>query len=120
MVKKVFGSLLLVVALTIAAIGANAQVCKISNSNDNVEVFSCRLSGDKAVVTLSNDSNDITANVTVTVEVNYGSNVKRTYSDKIRVEPGPSATLEIPIEPKVSSNTAKSVKVVSITGTKCL
>ena len=98
---------------------ANAQVCKISETNDNVEVFSCFINDGNAVVTLSNDSNDIQANVTVTIAVKYG-NYTRTYTGKALAKPGTSTELKIPIDSKVKGETPNSVTVTSLTGTKCL
>lgn len=98
---------------------ANAQVCKVSGTNDNVEVFSCVLSDGNVVVTLSNDSKDIKANVTVKVEVLYGGYFAETFEGKVMSCPG-STELKIPIKPKVKGYTPSSVKVTSISGTKCL
>lgn len=94
------------------------QVCKISESNDTVEVFNCYLDGNKVKVSLSNDSQNIKANVTVTVEVTYG-NSKRSYTGRTLAGPG-STTLEIPIDPKVGYSEPSSVVVTSISGKKCM
>ena len=60
--------------LLLFAVISNAQVCKISNSNDNVEVFSATIiNGSSVAVTVGNDSQDISANVTVEVTVTYES-----------------------------------------------
>lgn len=110
---------MLVFCLLLIGDMANAQVCKINGSNDNIEVFGCQLNDDTVTVTLSNDSNDIKANVTVTVEVTYGNNT-RTYTGKVLSEPGKSTTLDINIDKKVGIYTPKSATVTSISGTKCL
>lgn len=100
---------------------ANAQVCKISETNDNVEVFSCFLDGEHVSVTLSNDSENIKANVTVTVEVQYGNGtLTKSFTGKIMAKPGGSTDLKIPIDPKFKGYSPSSVKVTSISGTKCL
>lgn len=111
---------MVIFGLSLTAGNVNAQVCKISGSNDNVEVFSCQLNENNVDITLSNDSNDIKANVTVTVEVFYGNNLTKTYTGKVLANPGTSTALSIPIEGKVNNLTAKSVKVTSLSGTKCL
>ena len=118
--KKIFFNLILILGLSLIAGNANAQVCKISGSNDNVEVFSCQLNGDKVDVTLSNDSNDIKANVTVTVEVKYENGRSKTFSGKVLANPGTSTSLQIPINAKDNNFPAKSVIVTSISGTKCI
>lgn len=118
MFKKLFLSA--VIAISCFAYSyAEENTCKISGTNDNVEVFSCFLDNDKAIVTLSNDSNDIKANVTVTVEVKYGSNNKRSFTGKVLSTPG-STKLEIPIDANVNGLKPTSVSVTSISGAKCL
>lgn len=117
--KKFLSNLMLVFCLLLIGGKTNAQVCKISGSNDNIEVFGCQLNGDKVTVTLSNDSNDIKANVTVTVEVKYSSSITRTYTGKVLSKPGTSTTLDINIDGKVGNYTAKSATVTSISGSKC-
>lgn len=114
----------LIVLLGLSAIASsqgvvNAQICKIDVDNSSVEVFSCYLSDGNAVVILSNDSDNIKANVTVTVEVVYSINISRSYTGKILANPG-STELKIPIEAKVNQQTPKSVTVTSISGAKCL
>lgn len=100
----------------------NAQVCKISQSNDNVEVYSCYLTDNNSavLVTVGNDSQNISANVTVTVEVTYGANTKKTFSNKGLAKPNQTSEISIPIPSEVGSLKAKSVTVISITGTKCI
>jgi len=98
-----------------------AQVCKISNSNDNVEVFSASIvDGSKVVVTVGNDSQDISANVTVTVVVTYESaNYTKTYFGKKVARPNTETAIEIPIATTYVDRKPTSVKVESISGTKC-
>ena len=103
---------------------AEAQVCKISNSNDNVEVFSASIvDNSKVVVTVGNDSQDISANVTVDVTVTYGyDNYKKTYSGKTIAKPNTETVITIPISSTYSSsisNKPSSVIVTRISGTKC-
>lgn len=98
-----------------------AQVCKISNSNDNVEVFSASIvDNSKVVVTVGNDSQDISANVTVVVVVTYeSSNYTKNYTGKKVAHPNTETAIEIPIETSYYDRKPTSVKVTSISGTKC-
>lgn len=107
----------------------DAQVCKISNSNDNVEIFSAVLNRpDQVTVTVSNDSKDISANVTVGVKVTYqrtdpqwGTSTKeQTYSGKGRALPNQETLIFIDIPETIGAYEAKSVKPISISGTKCM
>lgn len=106
----------------------DAQVCKISNSNDNVEVFSAYVvDGSRVEVTVGNDSQNISANVTVEVEVTYngggGNYRKMTYSGKEIAKPNGTTVIKIPISQTYKGESrykAESVKVLGITGTKCL
>ncbi len=104
-------------------IPANSQVCKISGQNDNVEIFTCSLAENNTEVhvTVANDSQSISANVTVTVEVDYGNNIKKTYTGRAIAKPNQETLIIIKgISPKVSNRDAKSVQAISISGTKCL
>ena len=114
--------LFMLTACVCMAMSTNAQVCRISDSNDNVEVFSCYLTDNNSTVTVTvgNDSQNISANVTITVEVTYNSSTKKTYSTKVIAKPNQTTDAKISIQEKVGNITAKSVEVVSITGTKCL
>lgn len=120
MKKSVFIVLLLLLVCGVV----DAQVCKISNSNDNVEVFSASLvDNSKVEVTVGNDSQDISANVTVEVVVIYGNkNYTKTYSGKKIAEPNRETIITIPISQTYSSNIPNeptSVSVSKISGTKC-
>lgn len=118
--------LLFIMMLLFCASGnINAQVCKISNTNDNVEVFSASLINSKQVkVVVSNDSQEISANVTVTVEVTYtdGSYSKtKTFTGKGLARPNTSTEIVIDIPENIDySKKPKSVQVTGISGTKCL
>lgn len=117
--KKILTALLLL--WTVVGF-ANAQVCKISDSGDNIEVFSAVIEGKTVKVTVSNDSESISANVTVTVKVTYTIDTdayKLTFSGKERCMPNQSTTITIPIPEKHRGQEATKVEVVSITGTKC-
>ena len=105
----------------------NAQVCKISSSNDNVEVFSAYIvDGSRVEVTVGNDSQSVSANVTVEVEVTYkSSNLTKTkkYSGKDVAKPNTTTAIKIPINathPDAPTCKAVSVKVLGIAGTKCM
>lgn len=120
MKKGVFIALLLLFAFR----AVDAQVCKISNSNDNVEVFSASIVDDSKVeVTVGNDSHDISANVTVEVVVTYGNKTcTKTYSGKKIAKPNSETVITIPISSTYSStisNRPTSVTVSGISGTKC-
>lgn len=104
-------------------VSANSQVCKISGENDNVEIFSCLLAENNTEVhvVVANDSQSISANVTVTVEVDYGGNIKKTYTGRAIAKPNQETLIIIKgVNPKVSNRDAKSVQAISITGAKCL
>lgn len=118
---------LICAALFCCCVIAEAQVCKISNSNDNVEVFGASIiDGSSVEVTVGNDSQDISANVTVEVEVTYsyhGMTKKRNYTGKVVANPNKETVIKIPIltaHPSDSDYKPSSVKVVGISGTKCL
>ncbi len=108
---------------------SEAQVCKISNSNDNVEVFSASIvDGSRVDVTVGNDSQDISANVTVEVTVTfessrYSNNYSKNYVGKGVASPNQETIIKIPIDttyPSKPDFKPTSVKVVGISGTKCL
>jgi len=114
------------VALIGFEISANAQVCKISESNDNVEIISCNIIGNQVVVNVSNDSRDIGANVTVSVTVKYSnSNGTNCGTQEVPLTgkglslAGKSVEIKIDI-PSKSSYIPCAVSANSITGTKCL
>ena len=100
-----------------------AQVCKISESNDNVEIFSAVIEdGNTVIVTVSNDSKDISANVTVVVEVTYSNGGTKQFSGKVKAEPNQESIIRIPIPEFLNNrnNTPKKVVAKEITGTKCM
>ena len=119
--KKILSNLIVVFCLLLIGGNANAQVCKISGSNDNIEVFDCQINDNTVTVTLSNDSNDIKANVTVTVEVKYVSGSRsqtKIFTGKALALPGASTKLDI----NIANNgwNPQTAQVTSISGTKCL
>lgn len=102
---------------------ANAQVCKISESNDNVEVFGALFNNEKTSVdiTVSNDSKDISANVTVTIKVTYKhADYTKEYTCKGIAKPNGSTIISKEIDPELKGWKPTSVEVISITGTKCI
>ena len=120
--------ILLVLAVIIGlSTSANAQVCKISNSNDNVEIFSAVIENDNTVaVTVGNDSQSVSANVTVEVEVTYKDSYPRTKTKKFYgknvAKPNTTTVVKIPIDSSYPDSSYKpvSVKALNITGTKCM
>ncbi|MBR0055583.1 MAG: hypothetical protein IJP65_09840 [Bacteroidales bacterium] len=120
--------ILLVLAVIIGlSTSANAQVCKISNSNDNVEIFSAVIENDNTVaVTVGNDSQSVSANVTVEVEVTYKDSYPRTKTKKFYgknvAKPNTTTIVKIPIDSSYPDSSYKpvSVKALNITGTKCM
>lgn len=121
--KKIF--LILIVLLGIN-ITSNAQVCKISGENDSVEVFSADIveNGTKVQVTVGNDSQNISASVTVNVTVTYksdrGGTNTRSYSGKTIAKPNTESVINIPIEASIGILKPVSVEVDKISGTKCM
>lgn len=106
-----------------AIVIGNAQVCKISETGDNVEVFGAVLSDNGEVtVTVGNDSEKTSANVTASVEVTYAGNGTKVYTFTGKAIAKPNATTEIKIRIPEKDNigrTPKSVNVTGISGTKC-
>lgn len=101
---------------------ANAQVCKISDSGDNVEVFRAVIDRDTVRVTVSNDSENIHANVTVSFEVTYtfGKSTKIfTSNGKGLSRPNQTSMIAIPIPEKIEGHLPTKVRITGISGTKC-
>lgn len=106
---------------------SNAQVCKISDEGDNVEVFGANIEdGNTVVVTVGNDSQNNSANVTVKVEVIYcfesnrNNTSKYSCEGKVIAQPNQESVLRIRIPEKdKDGRVPKSAKVTSISGTKC-
>lgn len=125
--KKNFFILSLMIVLSGFGIMANAQVCKISETGDNVEVFSAVIEdGNTVVVTVGNDSQNNSANVTVTVEVTYKSPTgsathNYSYTGKIIAKPNQESIVRIRIpESDRTGYKPIKVKVTKIEGTKCM
>lgn len=102
-------------------------MCKISETNDSVEVFSFTIKDNSKVeVTVSNDSQQNSANVTVSIEVTYKNGSltqKESYEGKGLAKAHSSSIITIPINPNWNGNTRytiDSVVVLGIRGSKCL
>ena len=115
-------------ALSISVAANAGIVCKISNDNDNVEVYSAALDGGTVKVTVGNDSQNIAANVTVRVKVAYCGNISKEFSSVGYAKPNGTSVIEIPVDREVLKPNclgtncrcnAQSVEVISISGTKC-
>lgn len=123
--KKVF---IMMFALICFGATAKAQVCKISGSNDNVEVFTCYtdVAKNQVVVRVSNDSNEISANVTVTVEVKnvkqsgYSNLKKLTLTGKELAKPNGPTDIKIDIPSGYTLLNESTAQCTNISGTKCL
>lgn len=121
--KKVFALVLLLLGMYPIV---SAQVCKISDTGDNVEVFSTNITdGHTISVVVGNDSQDKSANVTVNVSVTYkkGVNDTKEYSFTAKAIAKPNQTTEIKIEipeKDKQGRTPVSAKTLEITGNKCL
>lgn len=107
---------------------SNAQTCEIIGSTDGstIEALDGYWDGDNTyVVLLSNDSNIVAANVTVTIEViyKYGNNsFVEQHSAKTKVMPMGESLCKIYVSrkhPQKSNHFADSVKIVGVTGNKC-
>jgi len=104
---------------------ASAQVCKISGGKDSIEVFSATITDDNNVdVVVSNDSSTENANVTVTIEVIYKNSygfqlAPVTFSGKGLAIALNTTVIKIPISTSDQNYKPVSVKVNSISGTKC-
>lgn len=122
-----------VVFLCLAANCAFGQTCVISDNGDTVEAFSAILDAQSNTVevTLGNDSKDTAANVTVTVEVTYrnprytggGKTATAEYSGKTQVGPQSTKKMTLSISDSYDNDKnykAESVKVVSVSGSKCM
>lgn len=121
--KKILTALLLLwTVVGFANAQPQPQVCKISDSGDNIEVFSAVIEGKAVKVTVSNDSKEISANVTVTVKVTYSNSMRTertmTFSGK-ELCPPQRTVITIPIPEQQNGLKATKVEVVSITVTKC-
>lgn len=103
-----------------------AQVCKISQTNDNVEVHSCYLTNNNSTVSVivGNDSQNNAANVTVEVKVVYqnqwGKKTEETYFGRGLAKANDTTEIKISIPSHIDSYEAVSVSVTSISGTKCI
>lgn len=120
---KYIGAILLAALCTLPS---KAQTCRISDMNDTVEVVGAYLDSDKqsAVVSVSNDSQNVSANINVTVEVSYkylNSTETKQFVGKSLAKPQQTTTIIIPVDAKGSKEwyIPVSVRVTDISGAKC-
>lgn len=107
---------------------SSAQVCKISGENDNVEVMQAFFEDESTVVVVvSNDSKDISANVTVSVDIkglNKGSGCcyeLTNLTGKGRALPNQDTQIKIKLPSPYKQNQDKTrITVKNISGSKCL
>lgn len=118
--KKMF---FLLMCFCMVLTNANSQVCKISGDNDNVEIFSCSLANNDTEihVVVANDSQSISANVTITVKVDYGPGGTQTYTGRKIAQPNQETLIVIKNIPhKQKGYPIKSVEAIGISGAKCM
>jgi hypothetical protein len=126
-VSKMKKFLMILIAIIGFSVTMSAQSCTINGADDGstVAVKSCYMSGDNVTVNVINDSKDIMANITVTVEVTYkwGSSTKvQRYEGREIALSGVTTKIELPIDKKHTEDNryeATSVKAISISGKKC-
>lgn len=116
--KKV---LFIMFALICFSVSANAQSCKISGAGDGSTVMVTQdyQEGNKIIVNLENDSETTCANVTVEVEITYGTNTVKTYTGRGKSCPNSSCKIEIPFPEKSGSLNMSKYSVIKVSGTKC-
>lgn len=118
--------LIAIFALICVSTTLQAQVCRISQTNDNVEVYSCYLTDNNSTVsvTVGNDSQDNAANVTIEVVVTYKKTnfpkKTKTYTGRGLAKANTTTEIKINISPEFDGYEAVSVSVNGISGTKCL
>ena len=125
---KMKKTLCILIALLSIAVASRAQVCKISESNDNVEVqyVTYNSKNNHVLVTVGNDSQNISANVTVTVEVKYRaktgntSQKTMTLSGRKTAQPNGETLIDISCNLDPESYKIEEVKCTNISGTKCM
>ncbi|HIU39497.1 MAG TPA: hypothetical protein IAD18_07520 [Candidatus Limisoma intestinavium] len=107
---------LMILTCCVAILSINAaNYCTLPNSNDTISAGQATFEGNTVYVTLYNDSPNIRANVTVTVEAYYGNYSYDIRSTVVQVPPSGSATATI-----VFSNEVKSVRTVNVSSPKCV
>lgn len=102
-----------------------AQICKISGTNDTIEVFGANYNNGTIEIILSNDSK-FGANVSIAVEVKYvnGKTTEvRSFQKKALAKPMQSTvvTMNVPTSVSALNNVLQydSFTVKSISGNKC-
>lgn len=116
--KKVV--LILVAMLGISFAGKAQVQCQIQNGEGStVMATDQRLEGDHVIVTLENDSQDISANVTVTVEVKYKNRKTKTFQGFGKCLPSQSNFISVKIDLTDGQYEWDSYSVVAVKGNKC-
>jgi len=121
--KKFF--LVLSLFLGTFLVNADNVICKISGENDSVEIFDYQYDEKERVVnvTVGNDSQNISASVTVEVEVTYTNNNKKIFKGKDIAKPNCTSIIKVRVEDTYNNAgkyPIKSVIAKSIGGTKCM
>lgn len=110
---------LMILTCCVAILSINAaNYCTLPNSNDTISAGQATFEGNTVYVTLYNDSPNIRANVTVTVEAGCAttsSRYEKTVSTVVQVPPSGSATATIVFPGEVTS-----VKDVTVSSPKCV
>ncbi len=121
---KKFLLILTLVLSNVSLVFADGQSCTISGDNGStIMIVSDNYDGTKITLNLENDSNNSSANVTVSIDVIYknGSSEKTvTKKGYTRCQANSSATIEIPIEASIGVYNYSSYRINSISGAKCL
>ena len=113
-------------ALICFGVTVKAQtVCKISGSNDSVEIFSKYIdeANNQIVVVVGNDSNDISANVTITGRVENairdGRRGNQNFSGKVIAKPNQTTEIRISLTGGSKVDSKSTITEIKISGTKC-
>lgn len=95
-------------------------MCTISGSTDSIMVIDDSLSGSSVSVTVSNDSNDTSANVVVEVSVTYRNKSQKTFTGYGLVKPNGQTEIQVPIDTQSTTNNPMiDYSVIKVSGTKC-
>lgn len=115
--KKYFYILLLVgLCFTV-----NAQSCKISGSNDGSTIVCTghSIDGNNITVTLSNDSENTCANVSIIVKVTYANNSTEEFEGRGKSCPDQEAAIRVPIKTEKNGREWTKYEVARVSGSKC-
>ena len=116
--------ILLMMLALIAFVSHADSVCVLSNAGETVQIksYSVNSEKDNVSVTLINDSN-VTANITITVKVEYTGFYSSTFTATHLVKPG-EEDYDVTIKNKVAISLSsyanyKGITSIDITGYKC-